>query len=481
MRYEFPSFRIDKKDFFKGNNSYDNYPEGGAFASTVGMNVFSKPGLLANGPVLGSVVNGGMPKYGAISWGIGSGASAPSVMAVYSDETFHATFALMNVTTGSMSVVGSVDSTRSYKLGITDTVFYNGNFFTTSETDICMQAADLTSRTESWWIGTKGKSALTAGIPHPLLVYESIMYIADGRYLHKVDGTDVSTQVFDCPPDHIITAMVEWNGLIYMVAEPYKSLDGTVHGLAQMFSWDGLSDSWYEQYFLDYRINALYVYKNKLYGWTNQFMGLWTGAEMAPVRPVTAQVFKSQITANADSLIYADGLTVVRYGAPYIPGLTKKFYNFIQTGTAYNFAGIISVSDNNLVLTARGLSAGPNYLISNVNSPSASAVNTFEFNARFFTKPVKVRGIVIETEAIASGQSCLVGYVDDKGTTNNPTKDSGTFAYATTAMAGKTRWVFDVMSKEATRNIRPKITLTGGLRIRSIDYLYEASEDKQNA
>lgn len=473
MRYEIPSFRIDKNDWMKGANSYDDYPEGGVLASTVGTNIFSKPGLVTVPPAIGSSITAALPKNGVISWGIGSGASAPSVVAVLTNASDNGYFGTVNSSTGAITVVGSADTTRSYKKGITDTVFYNGNFYTTSETDICIQDAALGTRTESWWIATKGKSALTSGIPHPLLVYESIMYIADGRYLHKLDGSTVSTQVFDVPPDHIITAMVEWNGLIYMVAEPYKNLTGGVHGLSQMFSWDGLSESWYEQYFLDYRVNALYVFKNTLYAWHNDFLGMWTGSEMSPVRPLSSQVFKCQITATANSMLYVDGSTIVRYGAPYIKGFPRKFFPYLSSA-ALPFAGIISVASNNLIASETHATASPIYYIANLDTPGTAVSKALTFNRRAFKQPVKMRGIVVEMEAIVSGQSVKVEYINDKGTLVTPTEGSGVIN-----TVGATFKRFDIVGKDATRNIVPKVTITGGVHVRSIDYLMEASENKQ--
>lgn len=482
MNYSQPNFRVDQKDWLKGNNVYDNFPEGGALASTVGINSFSKPGLLAQAPALGSAVTASLPANGVVSWGVGSGTAAPSVIAVYTNATADAAWYSVNTSTGAMTLVGSNDTTRDYSLGVTDTVWYNGSFYTTSATDIAKNSADLATRDQSWWITTSGKTALTSGVPHPLLVYESIMYIADGRYLHKLDGTTISLQVWDAPPDHVITAMTEYNGLIYIVAEPYKNLTGAVHGLSQMFSWDGLLESWYEQYFLDYRVNALYVYKNRLYAWTNQFMGLWTGSELDPVYTVSNQVFKCHITATSDSLIFADGTTLVRYGKPFTPNLTRRFYNYISASGALPFTGIISVAGDNLIATEQHASASPNYYISDFNTPATTGTRTLTFNKRFFTHPVKPRGVVITLETVlASGQSVKAGYVDMFGTAQYPGADSGTFDYATTKMQNKIIWEFDFTSKDGTRSIAPIVQLKGNVHVRSIDYFYEPTEVKNNS
>lgn len=476
--YTQPNFRLDSKDWLSGNNAYDDFPEGGALQETVGINSFSKPGLLAQAPSLGATVTASLPTKGVVSWGIGSGASAPSVVAVYSNATDDGSFYSVNTSTGAMTAVGAADTTRNYKLGQTDTVWYNGNFYTTSETDITLNSADLATRNTTWWTVTKSQSALTTGVPHPLLVYESILYIADGRYLHKVDGTTVSTQVFDVPPDHVITAMVEYNGLIYIAAEPYNNLTGSVHGLAQLFSWDGLTESWYEQYFMDYRINALYVYKNRLYGWTNNFLGEWTGTEMDPVWPVSNQVFKCHITATSDSMIFADGETLVRYGKPYTRNLNRKYYNYMSSA-ALPFAGIISISGDNLILTEQHASASPNYYISDVNNVATTGTRALKFNHRFFIQPVKVRGVVITTEAIAAGQSVKAGYIDMNGDAQYPDYNSGTFDGDNADMVGKIMWEFDLNGKPATRSMIPIINVEGDVHIRSVDYLYEGSEAKQ--
>lgn len=479
MRYEQPSFRLDVSQWIKGNNSYDNYPEGAFLASTVGANVFSKPGLLSNNPALGSSVTGSLPPNGVISWGLGSGASAPTALAVMANTSNNGSYWTVNVSTGAFTQQGSADTTRSFKLGITDTVFYQSKFYTTSETDVTQSNNDGSLGAASWWIGTKGQAALTSGIPHPQLVFEGIHYIADGRYLHKNDGGTISLQVFDVDPDHIITALVEYNGLITIFAEPYINLDGSVHGLAKMYSWDGLSESWYEKYFLNYRVNAAYVYKNKLYCWTNKYFGLWGGSEIVPIRPVSNQVFKCHITETSDSLFFADGTTIVRYGAPFIAGMTRRLHNYISSA-ALNFGGIISLSGDNLILTEKHASAASNYLISNANTPQSSGARTFEFNTRRFKSPVKPVGVVIETEALSSGQSVKAGFVNDAGSTVYPTSNSGTFDNATTGMAGKSIWRFDFSNVKATKTMRPKIIVTGGPHIRSIDYIYSGSEAKTN-
>lgn len=488
MKYEMPSFRVDKTDFLKGNNSYDDYPDGGVTSSTVGVNAFSKPGLITQAPQLGNSVTAGLPQNGVVSWALGYGASSPIIFATTIFGSNQGKWYTANSSTGDLTPLTGYDSTggRTYQIGITDTVFYNAKMYTSATDDIVEQNIDGTSRLLTFWTTTKGKAALTSGIPHPLLVYESILYIADGRYLHKLDGITASTQVFDLPPNFVITAMVEFNGLIYVTAEPYINNNGVIHGGSFMFSWDGTTDSWFEQYYINYRVNAMYVYKNRLFMWTNKFMGQWDGSKIVPLKAVSNQVFKCHITETSDSLVYADGTILVRFGAPFIPGAVERFYSYLNSGLGNNWTGIISTQDNNLIAVETALgpaintSEAKNYYISNLNTATTSGARSFTFNTRFFNKPVKVRRVVVELDRPLRFQDKVYPwFYNDTASGNDiqPAYKSGVVTGTDSAMINKTVFDFDYGKIETTRFIQPRLYVFGDVHVRSIDYFYEAAEN----
>lgn len=486
MKYELASFRVDRTDFLKGNNSYVDYPDGGFLSTTVGANAFSKPGLLTQAPALGNSVTASLPQGGVASFALGYGASAPVVFATMITGSSQGMWFTANASTGALTQVGSYDNTvgRTYAIGTTDTVFYNAKMYTSTTDDIVEQNVDGTGQLLTWWTVTKGKAALTAGVPHPMLVYESILYIADGKYLHKVDGTTATVQVFDCPPNYVITAMTEYNGLIYLVAEPYLNSTGVIHGGAIMFSWDGTTESWFEQYFINYRVNAMYVYKNRLFMWTNKFMGQWDGAKLVPLKSVSNQVLKCHITETSDSMLYADGTNIVRFGTPFFPGATEKFFSYLNSGLGNNWSGIISVQNNNLIAVelANGASESKNYYVSDINTPTTTGNRTFVFNARFFNKPVKVRRLVVEMETLVSSASNYIypTFINDRGSTITPTYASGTIDGAVATQIGRTTFEFEFNNIRDTRSIQPRLQMNGNSHIRSIDYFYESSEKSLN-
>ena len=484
-----PSFRVDKTDFLKGNNSYTNYPDGGFLSATVGANPFSKPGLITQAPALGNSVDSSLPQNGVIAWATGYGASTPTTIALMNPGSKQASWKFVNPSSGAITVAAGSDSTfgRTYDIGLSDMVFYNAKIYTSVMDDIVEMNIDGTGQLLTWWTVTKGKAAMTATVPHPMLVYESILYIADGRYLHKVDGTTATSQVFDCPPNYVITAMTEYNGLIYLVAEPYLNFTGVTHGGAMMFSWDGTTESWFEQYFINYRVNAMYVYKNRLFMWTNQFVGQWDGSKIVPLKSVSNQVFKCHITEISDSMVYADGQTIIRFGAPFIPGASERFYNYLSSGIGNNWTGIISLQNNNLIAVESALgptistSESKNYYISNLNTPTSSGFRILNFNPRFFNKPVKVKRVVVHMEQLGSA-TIYPWYIDDRSNLIEssadiaPTYKSGIITSSDSDMNGRTTFDFDFGSKYATRSIQPRLYIFNNPHIRSIDFFYEPVE-----
>lgn len=473
MQYNFPHFSINRTDFLKGGNTYNNYPDGGFQYDYVGYNAFSKPGWLGISQDIGNSVTSSLPINIGISWGFGKGVLAQEVVAVGSNSSQDGSFWTMNESTGGLTQVGSDDTAHDYQLGFTSTIFYHGAFYTTSKTDITYQLYDLSSRDVAWWVTTKGQSSLNGYSPHPQVVFGDIHYIADGQYIHQNDNGTVTAQVLDLGADWVITEMVVYNNLIYITAEPYYNFSGTKHGLAKMFTWNGYADSWLDEYHLDSRVSAMYVFKNVLYVWNSKYIGYFTGSTIKNLYPVSGQIYSSQICSTADSMWFIDGSTVVRYGSPYLSGQFKfhRFFSLVSNGN-----GMCSPQTESLLIATTGASNGSNFFVSNVNG-GGGGNKSFKMNTRRFIAPVHVRGYVIDTDGMASGQYVEVGLIDDTGTLRGTKR----FGYSVdAAMQGKQRWTFDIFSVGPSRTLTPYITVAGGVYLQGIDFLYEPSEDKLN-
>jgi len=479
MQYNFPHFRIDRSDFLKGGDSYDGYPDGGMLFSSYGYNAFKAPGYLTQVPSfgLGTSIDSGLPTRIGISFGFGKGALSQEVIVVGANGD-DGSFYTMNEATGALTKEGGDDTANNYVKGKTSTVFYHGKFYTTTEQDITENVVALTaaSRYVSWWQTTNLQAPLDSSSPHPQVVFGDIHYIADGQYLHQNDNGTIQRNVLDLGVDWVITEMEVYNNLIYIAAEPYYNFSSTAHGFAKIFTWNGYSDSFLDEYLVDSRISAMKVFKNILYVFTRNYMGYFTGTIVKNLYPVSGQIYKCEIATTSDSMWFADGTTIIRYGSPYLTG-RYSFHRYFSTVSS-DIVGIVSPYFEALSIMTTGATNGSNYYVSDVNTiqSSGSTNNIIIFNPRIFTTPVKIRGAVIQLKnQLTSSQTIEIGYTDDQGNVNNQF-----LAGSTASMLQEMRWRFDFFSQQATRRVLPHVQIQSNPYIEWIDFLYEPSEDMLN-
>ena len=118
---------------------------------------------------------------------------------------------------------------------------------------------------------------------------------------------------------------------------------------------------------------------------------------------MSGQIYKHQITEVDNSLFFADGVFIVRYGTPLFSG-SKRFFTMWQLSTAV--AGLVG----------SGASSSTIFYASDVNTPSSSGLYEWTLNPREFDRPVRLRMVLIKTDALTSGQYVIAKYLDDKNT-----------------------------------------------------------------
>ncbi len=479
-----PHFRIDYHDFLRGSNSYVNYPDGGFLSQSYGINIFNTPGVLGitahKNETVRSTLNVNEP---VIAWGMGPSSTGLGAIVVGLGSNGNSDGYFYNVADdGTITQNGSEDTTQDYNgRGFVDVVQYNSKWYFTSRSNVIQCSLDLNTKDLTYWTTTKSKSSLNNFSPHPMVVYNNILWIADQNYLHKLDGTTATTQAFDLPAGWVITAMAVYNNLIYMAAEPYWNASSTYHGQAKIYTWNGYSDSWLDEYDMDARVNALYVFDGTLFCFTNYYLGYFDGVKVKPLRPLSSPVYKCQVTQVDGSMFYAEGTNLVRYGSP-VPGTRRVFVKHVPAISSQGYSAIFSWYQKRLLLIENGASGNPGipYLISDINDlGSGSDSYQFDFNPRFFSRQVRIRGIVVETvDGLSSGQSVDVDYIDHKGAR----KQGAYFGYGNSQfnLHGENIFGFDVADGVVTRTVQPAITITNNARLRYVDFYYEPSEAPLN-
>lgn len=133
--------------------------------------------------------------------------------------------------------------------------------------------------------------------------------------------------------------------------------------------------------------------------------------------------------------------------------------------------------DYPIVLTDHGTPGnGRNLLYGPLDNGTSGNNKTLRYNRRITRVPVKVRGVVIETEGLGASGTITVSYYNSEGVL----KPCGTYTYAIAAHAARQRWAFEVTGHPTTTEIDPVITISGTAKFKSVDFYYERSENDSN-
>lgn len=490
MEYDLPHFRIDFRDWMKGNNLYDEYPSGGLIGSAIGYNPFKYPGLLVAKPALPTTtVTSSLKRAAAISTSfnasstVGSGSFALVGLAKDGDPNVSAAdgyFYQIDPNTGAMTAMGGVGS-KSYRLGWSDMEGIQNYSVVTSADDIAIinpsagsagPGTSLAFQIYENFASTEGVG-MSSSVPHPMGWFEEFLYVADGGTLHMFENynTIVEDAFTNIPDRYTVTALCQSRSYLLIAATQYFSNAAAYSNPktpTRILVWDGYSPSFADDILVDDQVTAMVRGNDSIvYVWTRQHFGYINGSRVEKLRKLNNPVYKSQITSVTDGIMYADGPTMVRYSS-VIPGGTKYF--FLEDTLTENIMAMAQlVTDKPIVFTDKGSAgSGRNLLYTGLDT-GTSGTHTFQFNTRVLRATCKVRHVVIETEnGVGASDYVTVAYIDQNGTTQT----CGTFTGATSAMLAKKVWNFDVFAKPGTTIIKPLITLSGAVKLRSVEFYY---------
>ncbi len=496
MDYSLPHFRIDFRDWMKGNNLYDAYPNGGLLASENGYNPFKYPGDLVAAPDYPTAAVTSNLKRAIIANGLntdltaGAGTSSNvGAVAIALDgdpnTAAHGYYYQVHPTTGAFTLGATALSSKNYRLGYTEAEFIYASYtLVTNDTNIAFIdpiAAGPLDVSETWasTVGGMSTSAWVSSNPHPMGRFEDFVYAGDGDSLTQIDGFTVTSRYFTgIPQGYTVTALVQHRGYLLIAAtEHFLSLGTTTNGKFQtrILLWDGFSPSYSDDILVDDQITAMVAGNDGvIYVWTVKHFGYLNGSRFEKLRTVNNRVYKHMVTPVTDGIMYADGTTLVRYSSA-IPGGKKYF--FVQNTTADTITNIIQVVTDVPIICTDGGNAGhaKNLLYTGLDTGVSATAKTFTFNPRLVRVPVKLRHVVIETDGLSTG-SIAIGYIDSDGNTQTV----GTFD-GTGAQAGKRVWHFDAFSLPDTRRITPVVTMNGDAKLRSIDFYYQPVGSANNS
>ena len=466
---------FDARNFLRGISMSDELADGGFSPNSKGINLFASPGLVLPGDSpyfqYGAPAGNVVDFKGVIAWSSTQTNVAPGpARAVSANNANDGRFYL--VSDSGQPTQAATDTVRDYVEGKTDMVYYRGDFYITSTTNIALCNYDFSVNDFTWWTGTKGKTALNPSYPHKMCQYGGILYVIDGNLVHSWDGTTATHTALDLPPGFIATDITTYGNLIYISASLFDPDSSGVSVMSRIFTWDGYSDSFIDEFPVQEVIDALIVFGGSLIVTTRSYVGYWNGSTVSPLYPLTSSVYKHQYAITNDRLYLLQGRDILCFGNPLISH--PKFFSFPLRHPSKAMNSLYSYN-RGTVLFGVADASNPGSGSFNVGGSSSTGLHLYS-NKIFLGRYSKIRSVILETEALTAGASIGVNYLNSDGVT----KAVGTYSHAN--FGGISKHEFDVNAHDPTLTVQLDLVwnATPNKGIRRVHVTYEPTERKIN-
>jgi len=326
---------LTAKDFARGMST-DKYSADGFFSNEMyaGINLTYKPGTIYGQPQATDLSPSSSGIWAATCKGGGSssGLGYQNNYGVTESNKFY-------TYNGSAWTLGATGGGAKQYIGAkTDMVFYKENLFITSDVDITLATLSsyvISAINESWWVSTKGKASLSNIFPHPMVIFEDILWIADGPYLHKWDGTTATAQAFTLTDDQNITALAvdPSSGRMMIATTQGANASGTLPRMNKISFWDGTSSKVLRAVPVEGMVTAFQPVGGTMYVAYGRNIGYWNGSGISWLRTLSKITsysafklpYKHRMTSIENTLYVVDGSQILAYES-VLAGYPKIFY-----------------------------------------------------------------------------------------------------------------------------------------------------------
>ena len=400
-----PTLKINVNNFSKGVSTSDFLPDRGYSPADKGQNLYVKKGLLYPQPL--ETARGALSDDGCACIGINQdlGADVYGLVADNGDGYYYS-FDASGVPT-----LKSTDTGRTYSSYASDLVFYKGSFHITSKTNITLIASDFTTPDYDWWTAVAGGSSLNTYLPHQMIVFDDVMYIADDNDLKSWDGSNKNNSALYLQSDYKITAIVVYQNKIYITAEKLYNASGKQAVTSKLFIWDGTSPSYEAQFDIPEKIFSMVDYNGTLLLFGVYTLFAWNGIGITPIfdLPTPNQpVYKQKIVKYKDRLYFANGDYIICYD--------KNIFSYVfdtsNSGgnlTGDNIESIFIEGDDNLIFTA-----GKNAY--SLQLDSGAGAGHWLSNRYEFPENIRIKEMIVELgEDMVSGSDMEFTIINERG------------------------------------------------------------------
>lgn len=402
---------IGSNDFLLGMTSSETTSDGGFSPTTPCVSITGELGVLRSAPA--------MTSRATFNGNVIATCGDAKISAIGNDKNFitdTGRFYSYQSNTATLRQTGG--GSKNYIFPTTDIIQFQTDTYVTSDTDIArLIQSNLTQpdvNWESWWTVTKGKTALGSGYRHPMVVFENSLWIGDGPYLHKWDGTTASYAFLTLSSEQAIIALgvdPSTGKMLISINEGFNAAN-TIPAISKILTYNGYSNKPDRAIVVDDMVTAIYPLGGTVFMAYGQKLGYWNGTGISFLRKfknislnADQLVYKHHITNIGNTLYVADGLQILAFGES-IAG--KKVFYYAQKPTDANLSYLTAigyVGNNELGLfyydgtNKKLMTFDVTYTGTSINA------QTFYSKRYQFPRPIFVRGIYVEYADAVSNSS----------------------------------------------------------------------------
>ena len=413
---------IDSANFLQGESINKYTSDAGYSSQSKGVNLFKEKGVLN--------FQGSNMDYKLLDG---------QMIAAIQDPNFLSNYAYLLTDNGSLYTVDAsltsagvtlrqTDATvgHNYTFGTSDMVWFRGALYATCDVDVMyVTGANLTTADKTWWVTTKGKTALQPFYRHPIEVVEDRMYFADGQYINTWDGTTAVEHDITIPPNYNITAMHKHpNGRdLIAFASENTNFSNTVQSRGATFIINTITGEYIQQTTVDDQVEGAKLVGGILYVSYGAKIGYFTDTGIVYLRDLDIEYpisgddlgYKHNLGNMEGHLLIAENTSILAMGDL---GAGKVWWHPTISPTGDKINGVFYVGSKMLLYSTPDGFGGDNLYFQNLGSTSTSGIYpTFYTNKYDLPKKAWVRRIEIEHETIGVSSSFQVSGIDKNGGT----------------------------------------------------------------
>jgi len=270
---------------------------------------------------------------------------------------------------------------------------------------------------DDYWTTTCSGSALENAVHYMILGGDDCVYITNGRYIARLEGTTAAAAGLDFWQDSIVVSLT-WNYDRVIAAVNRPNISGSNFNQSSIYQWNGINSTWDSNpVMVNGEIGALYTKNGVTFVWWKDAtttggynLGYLNGLQVTQLRTYSGSLpNQSQVGEYDGHLAWISSGALELWGAKD-RGTVRMFpYMTSKLSTAGAFAAPFGTP---LISSTDGAGA---YCISKASGYSKNAAyHTIAYPVSGPTYKSQIDGIFVETEQMSSGAKCDITFSYDK-------------------------------------------------------------------